>query len=172
MRRAVENTQIAYNGVLLGKLTISIGVAEYPRDSLNLDELIQCADKALYMAKKDRNKVASYWDPQRRYPRVPSDFLTSIWDDDNGAPALGKAKNISTGGMLCETSHRLSTSSRIKLSIDNPRFNLKFTVGAKVERVHEIGNGLFHVGLSFILSQEDVESQLIDLVAGLSSTSH
>ncbi|MCK5739272.1 GGDEF domain-containing protein, partial [bacterium] len=43
-----------------GKLTISVGVATYPDDFQNLDELVKCADRRLYKAKKNgRNLVVA-----------------------------------------------------------------------------------------------------------------
>jgi len=47
----------------LGKLTISIGVATYPNDSISKEGIIKSADIALYKAKdKGRNKVEMYRD--------------------------------------------------------------------------------------------------------------
>jgi diguanylate cyclase (GGDEF)-like protein len=44
----------------LGTLTVSIGVAEFPRDASDWEKLIQKADESLYLAKKQgRNKVAT-----------------------------------------------------------------------------------------------------------------
>jgi len=41
-------------------ITLSIGVASYPLDSNDKDELVEVADKALYLAKKSgRNKVSA-----------------------------------------------------------------------------------------------------------------
>ncbi|WP_234121304.1 sensor domain-containing diguanylate cyclase [Clostridium hydrogenum] len=39
--------------------TVSIGVAEFPKDAYSMDELLELADKALYVSKKSRNKVTS-----------------------------------------------------------------------------------------------------------------
>lgn len=42
----------------MGKVTISMGVATYPEDALNGDDLIHAADQALYRAKRSgRNNV-------------------------------------------------------------------------------------------------------------------
>lgn len=42
----------------LGKVTVSIGLSEFPKDSTDVDELLELADSALYRAKESgRNKV-------------------------------------------------------------------------------------------------------------------
>jgi len=59
IRRSVENKDIAgEDNQPLGKLTVSIGVATYPLDSISKEGLAKSADNALYKAKnKGRNRV-------------------------------------------------------------------------------------------------------------------
>ena len=59
LRRMVEAIRIPFDGKEL-KVTVSIGVAEYPSTpAKNIDEMIEAADKALYRAKNDgRNRVS------------------------------------------------------------------------------------------------------------------
>lgn len=58
LRKTIETTTIEHHGQLLPPLTMSCGVAEYPRHSLDRDALISITDKALYTAKRDgRNRV-------------------------------------------------------------------------------------------------------------------
>jgi hypothetical protein len=52
----------------LGKITVSAGVATFPVDAVNEDELIKVADNSLYQAKsKGRNLVVAY-DPAVKIP--------------------------------------------------------------------------------------------------------
>lgn len=54
LRRLIEKAQA-------GKLTVSIGVASYPSDAQEEEQLISCADQALYKAKNSKkNMVCSY----------------------------------------------------------------------------------------------------------------
>lgn len=48
-------TSVKYGAEELPKTTVSIGVASFPSDATKLDELLHCADKAMYMA-KDRGR--------------------------------------------------------------------------------------------------------------------
>lgn len=60
LRKAIEDSQIdAYDEAL--KMTISIGVATYPDDTSDINQLIDRADQMLYRAKEEgRNRVKVY----------------------------------------------------------------------------------------------------------------
>lgn len=62
VRKKVETTYYAGGkNQPLGKVTLSAGIAEFPIDASNEEELIVSADKALYHAKQTgRNKVVMY----------------------------------------------------------------------------------------------------------------
>ena len=49
----VRRLHLTLNGQSLGKLSISIGIATYPEDADDADELIKQADNAMYSAKKN-----------------------------------------------------------------------------------------------------------------------
>ncbi len=64
VRREVENFPFAHRGEKsVGKVTVSIGIATYPIDTKNAQELVNCADKALYHAKTTgKNRTCLYKD--------------------------------------------------------------------------------------------------------------
>lgn len=60
--RGIFADEFAVNGEL-HKITGSIGVARYPMDAQEPEELINCADKAMYLVKKSgKNQFANYKD--------------------------------------------------------------------------------------------------------------
>ncbi len=60
IRRSAENYELVFNGHK-ERVTLSIGVATYPDDASNREELIDHADKALYLAKRTgRNRLCSF----------------------------------------------------------------------------------------------------------------
>ena len=60
IREAIEKTKIKI-GMMELNVTISIGIAYYPIDADDPQELIEKADKALYYSKETgRNKVTDY----------------------------------------------------------------------------------------------------------------
>lgn len=57
--KGAEALTISYRGTLLGGLTLSSGVAAYPRNGATFAELLQACDRALYRAKQmGRNQIA------------------------------------------------------------------------------------------------------------------
>jgi diguanylate cyclase (GGDEF)-like protein len=66
----VRHLEVQQNGRLLGPITLSMGVAEFPRHGRNGDAVIRMADEALYRAKhggRDRVEAAQTGDiePER-----------------------------------------------------------------------------------------------------------
>lgn len=61
LRRAIEVCLFRIAGTKeTGRITISIGVATFPQDAKNTRALVDKADRALYIAKTTRNRVAVY----------------------------------------------------------------------------------------------------------------
>ncbi len=61
LRRRLTEINVNYGGTQLPKVTASIGVASYPKNATQLDELLMCADKAMYQAKENgRDQVVTY----------------------------------------------------------------------------------------------------------------
>lgn len=61
IRQSIEQQQLFYNESDYLQVTVSIGVATFPQDANDPDELVAAADKALYVAKREgRNRVEAY----------------------------------------------------------------------------------------------------------------
>lgn len=61
LHQQVSHLQLNYQQKILGKITISIGIAIYPEDGVDSQSLINAADIALYQAKNSgRNKTVCY----------------------------------------------------------------------------------------------------------------
>lgn len=71
IREAVSRLQVKYGAQPVGPITVSIGVAVYPTDGRNTNELIESADKALYFAKTNgKNRIVLYSEIDNRKPHV------------------------------------------------------------------------------------------------------
>ncbi|QDG76392.1 diguanylate cyclase [Labrenzia sp. PHM005] len=77
LRKSVEQLKLKFEGTALGGLTISSGLASYPRDGNKLTEILKTADELLYCAKRNgRNQVR--YDPQFGTPLTrPSETSAS-----------------------------------------------------------------------------------------------
>jgi diguanylate cyclase (GGDEF)-like protein len=57
IRESVSAMVLEYGGKFLGTVSISIGIAIYPDNGLTSEEVLQNADKAMYLAKSNgRNR--------------------------------------------------------------------------------------------------------------------
>jgi diguanylate cyclase (GGDEF)-like protein len=70
LRRAVEDTPLPHSETQpLGRITISLGVANLPGDAMVLETLVDCADAALYASKRaGRNTVVGYQLGMEQHP--------------------------------------------------------------------------------------------------------
>ena len=60
-RKEISNLEVKHSGTPLPKVTVSIGVASYPRDALTLVDLMSVADRAMYQAKDcGRDQITVY----------------------------------------------------------------------------------------------------------------
>lgn len=63
IRENIESAKLTVNETTSIQATVSIGLASYPDDASSSDELFNCADDALYRAKKSgRNRMISFSD--------------------------------------------------------------------------------------------------------------
>jgi diguanylate cyclase (GGDEF)-like protein len=58
IRRAVGSQAVMHDGKVVTNLSLSLGIAVFPRDGATREALVQAADQALYVAKRTgRNRV-------------------------------------------------------------------------------------------------------------------
>jgi diguanylate cyclase (GGDEF)-like protein len=61
LRSAVAKEELRYGGLVLGRVTISIGVAIFPDHGATVEDVIRCADSAVYRAKESgRDRVVHF----------------------------------------------------------------------------------------------------------------
>jgi diguanylate cyclase (GGDEF)-like protein len=67
LREEVAKLELQYDDRPLGPVTVSLGVAAFPDHTKESEELLRCADEALYLAKQTgRNRVAAYSADQQK----------------------------------------------------------------------------------------------------------
>ncbi|CAM2869237.1 diguanylate cyclase [Hathewaya histolytica] len=75
IRKNIENSTITGTN---NKITISLGIVSYPEDGKTINELIEKADRALYMGKKNGRNISLAWNENFKNRVVDSNTLSSI----------------------------------------------------------------------------------------------
>ncbi len=148
LRLAVENLKIYYHDLCM-KVTISGGLASFPFNSENPEQLLQMADNAVYLSKgAGKNRISHFKKEKRRYLRVKihQPILVKELDFSNSQTFSGTSKDICLGGILFENDAPLPLGSLIKVKVpvgDGPPMMLIGTV----VRVESHENGQYDIGM-------------------------
>jgi diguanylate cyclase (GGDEF)-like protein len=90
LRGAIAAAAIPHPAGEGGRVTISVGVAVFPHDGRDLGALIDCADAALYAAKRaGRNAVVAYEPGMRVHPGRKRDARTTAQAEPDDEKAAG-----------------------------------------------------------------------------------
>lgn len=147
-----------------GRLTISLGVATYPADALEANELVRRADRALYTAKSTgRNQVQLYGHSYRSYRRV-SASLDGQWR------ALGTETHplttidISEGGLLFLCEQKIPRDGLIDINLRLPDAKQEIAVVGRVVHAEEHGIGDYEIAVSFMAMSSRDQNQITRFV--------
>jgi diguanylate cyclase (GGDEF)-like protein len=167
IREAVGGHRVGYGGRELGSVTVSIGLACYPQDGLDMDGLVGNADEALYQAKALRNTVLRYRDGNRTHPRyILSDPLPLVLHTAQAGDIQADAWDVSLGGLGCEAATGLKPKTRLRLEITDAARSLKLPLLAEVRRMASGHGNSYHMGLSFRLESVEDQMKLLALLDG------
>ncbi len=135
------------------RVTVSAGVASYPKDATTGMELMDCADKALYRAKAGgKNRIELYSSEKRQFVRV--DFsgpvkVRELRNMDRSTAFIGKSKDLSLSGILFESEKPVELGSRLQLEIPIPSPSDPIIVIGSVVRLESFDDH-YEVGISFV----------------------
>jgi diguanylate cyclase (GGDEF)-like protein len=167
IRAAMQLHHVRYAAQDLGGLTVSTGLASFPKDGLDVASLVQHADMALYKAKEQRNCVRAYRDSQRTYPRyLLSDPLPLALATDQAGWRKASAQDISFGGMLCESRGEPPHSDTIRLELSDESRGVHLPLEAEIRRVQDLGGNVYRLGLSFRIESLEDQRKLLTLLEG------
>jgi hypothetical protein len=155
LRVAVQDKEFPNEGVLPQRsLTVSIGVAEFPRDGAGRAEVLAAADQALYQAKQlGRNRVAAVGD-QRSEPRRPVSFRVHVRDLDSERDRHleGYIINVSHNGLCLLTREPVKVGDVLRLEAGE--FSQGHPVLARVMWDLPRSDGFHQIGCKLIGSPE------------------
>lgn len=168
---AINSNTFTYEDAQYQCPTVSIGVASFPIDALDMNSLVGMADKALYRAKLKMNKIATCKDANRRHPRfrVHKSISSTILQGADDKHSV-TAKDISFGGLLCHTTTKIEQNATIDLTLADNNLGLSLPLKARVCRVQQISTDEYEVALSFNLSTQEKKRIFLLLADGCVST--
>jgi DNA-binding response OmpR family regulator len=104
--------------------------------------------------------------PRRREARVPVRFSVWNYNAAGGRPTEGESINLSTRGMLLETTETLDHGSRLDLSFRLPGEHLDLRVVAQTVREEKRGE-LMRYGLQFLILRDPARERIRNFVAAV-----
>ena len=120
VRRRVHRAFVEpFEGLPL-ELSASGGVATFPVDGEDAESLVECADRAMYLAKKSgRNRIVLYHSERRRFVRYPARAATRVWLKTKGAAAPVETRpiNLSRVGALLSTGVKVQADGPVELTL-------------------------------------------------------
>ncbi len=144
------------------KVTFSAGVSTFPSAALDIESLIQTADRALYQAKySGKDRVVEAIPERRKFGRYPHCWAVDVYPEGSSKPIMGiMTQNVSVGGIQfeCPARHAIDTPLRLVFT------NLDEDV-ADVEAEGRITwvkkhRECYLYGVSFVETPEAIEARL------------
>ncbi|MDH3974637.1 MAG: diguanylate cyclase [Deltaproteobacteria bacterium] len=173
IRKRIEETKLRHNGKSFN-LTISGGLASYPIDAINLIELIQFADKALYRAKNSgKNKIVLHSPDKRRYVRLhfSTEFVVQkIGFEGHIGTVAVNCKDISRAGILIESKEPFEIGTKLQIQIPLKKGDENILILGTVVRIEAFGDEQYDIGVSFIEMKEELDHFISTRLEGLTTT--
>jgi diguanylate cyclase (GGDEF)-like protein len=149
LRAAIEKAAIGKDEQRPGRpLTVSVGVASLPGDAANAEELVDRADRALYIAKSvGKNCVKPFSDERREYARIEATLGGRFTLLEKASHPLTTV-NLSEGGVLFHCDEPLPSGALVKVTLSLPSSD---PVECAVRVLRVVGaRGGFDVGTEII----------------------
>ncbi len=156
LRQAIEKLKISYQDQCI-QLTISGGIASFPFNSKDPEQLLKMADSAVYLSKgAGKNRISYFKEEKRRYLRVKihQPILAKELDFKNSQALAGTSKDICVGGILFENDTPLSLGALIMVKVPVSDGLPVMLIGTVV-RVEAHENGLYDIGMTTSFKEMD-----------------
>ena len=143
-------------------VTLSGGVATFPDDATDADQLVKCADDGLYRSKAaGKNRITMLGGDRRRHPRVAVTHRVTV--NAEGRVAAARARNLSEGGLLLSVGRPVPVGSPLDVTLQSPD-GVPIGVRGEVVRIAQRGGGarvLYDLGLRFLADAESAPLPLL-----------
>jgi diguanylate cyclase (GGDEF)-like protein len=156
LRKAIEKIIVIYRSQSF-KVTVSGGLASFPFNSQDPEQLLEMADSAVYLSKgAGKNRITNYKDEKRRFLRVNINepILAKELDFHNSQTFNATSKNICAGGILFENDEPLPIGALIKVKVPVTDSSPLILIGTVV-RVESFGTGKYDIGMTTSFKEMD-----------------
>jgi diguanylate cyclase (GGDEF)-like protein len=139
------------------QMSISGGVATYPVEAKNKEELVYFADSALYISKgAGKNRISVFKEDKRRFMRIDVNKPVRIrpLDFNSVEEFSGVSKDIGIGGILFENSSPFDLGTKVQLTIQLNQKDPTLLIGTVV-RVELTEKNLFDIGMALSFRELD-----------------
>lgn len=162
IRNLIADLTLEHDGQNI-PVTISGGLANFPIDTCEAQELVKFADMALLNAKSaGKNNIQAYSPNKRRYVRVnftPAIYVKKISLDEPEKSLAAQAKNLSLSGILFKcNSPDFTVGNKIQMQIAFENLSISALLLGIVAHVASPGPEQFEIGVSFL--EIDPQSKL------------
>ena len=165
LRKTINKKTIKLKDTNL-QITVSGGVAAFPVDSNNPENLLNLADRALYMAKgAGKNTISLFKEDKRRFLRIKFNRAIKVKQlgFDHTRTLSGKSKDIAVGGILFENKEPLPIGTKVQVSIPITKDADPLLLIGTIVRVEEFGPEKYDIGM--ILSFKEMEKTAKDEIS-------
>jgi hypothetical protein len=165
VRSAVEKARIG-GSLERPTLTVSVGVACFPGDATDETQLVERADRGLYMAKgHGKNLVKAFSDERREHPRIDTHVHGRFSRLSADSRPLATC-NLSEGGILFTSREAVAVATLMHVRLQLPRPHEPVEGILRVTRVVASANG-HEVGAVFVHITRADRRRLRDYLAAL-----
>jgi len=149
VRKAVEEIELSADDPL-HRVTLSLGVANYPLDATNTDELIRCADRAMYIAKaRGKNQVQLYGTNRRAHRRINAKVGGEYRVFEDEAHTFSTL-DISEHGLRVRADSAVPADSLLEFTLKLPEQDQKVSAVGRVIRTVEDEGGAYQMAITIV----------------------
>jgi diguanylate cyclase (GGDEF)-like protein len=149
VREAVADLELSADDPL-HRVTISLGVANYPVDADSRDDLIRCADRAMYIAKaRGKNQVQPYGANRRAHHRI-STVIDGEYRVFEGDPRTFSTLDISERSLRVSVSGDVPEDALMEFTLQLPEHGQKVTALGRVIRTENFEDGRRELAISIV----------------------
>ncbi|MBW2148277.1 MAG: diguanylate cyclase [Deltaproteobacteria bacterium] len=154
---------------LKSPLTLSGGIATFPQDGHDENQLLLNADRSLYQAKSEGRNTICFCTPDRRqFVRI--DFICPIRyqvvEPTFNTTDSADTRNLSMGGLLFAVQQQIPLHAIVEVQVRVPESDHTVSFFGEVVRVENgvVPDGPYLVGLSFLQFEGEGQNFIIEYV--------